>query len=106
MEVPGSLQIIEDKARQNAFEQWRTTMLPGPVGEDLRMPAQFEAAARFIRPEDLDQAVRISADPAQHAQWLREYFDLGFERLYVHNVGLNQTEFIEVFGSRVLPELR
>jgi coenzyme F420-dependent glucose-6-phosphate dehydrogenase len=106
LQIHVSYAASEEEARQNAFEQWRTTMLPAAVGEDLRTPAKFEAAARFIRPEDLDQAVRISADPAQHAQWLREYFDLGFERLYVHNVGLNQTEFIEVFGSRVLPELR
>ena len=31
---------------------------------------------------------------------------LGFDQVYLHNVGRNQAEFIEVFGTEVLPALR
>jgi hypothetical protein len=31
--------------------------------------------------------------------------DLGFDRVYLHNVGRNQTEWIEVFGREVVPKL-
>ncbi len=34
------------------------------------------------------------------------YLDLGFDRIYLHNVGRNQAEFLEVFGRDVLPGLR
>lgn len=93
----------DEAAKANAFDQWRTTILPAPVAEGIRTPRHFEAAARFVRPEDMDGPVRISSDIERHLEWIHEDLDLGFERLYLHNVGRNQQEFIEVFGERVLP---
>jgi coenzyme F420-dependent glucose-6-phosphate dehydrogenase len=108
---PVSLQIhlsyarTEAEARQNAFDQWRTNVFPSSIAEELELPAQFEAAAQYVRPEDLDDHVRISADLDRHRRWLREDLDLGFDALYLHNVGPNQREFIEAFGKHVLPAL-
>jgi coenzyme F420-dependent glucose-6-phosphate dehydrogenase len=96
----------DEEARANAYDQWREPIIPGFVNEDLRSPRQLEAAARFIRPEDLDPHVRIAADVERHVEWLQGDLDFGFEQIYLHNVGRNQREFIEVFGERVLPELR
>ena len=95
----------EAEALAYAHDQWRTTILPAAVGEHLRTPAQFDAAAQFVRPEDLRGPVLVSADPQQHLAWLQEDRALGFEHLYLHNVGRNQREFIEVFGERVVPQL-
>jgi probable non-F420 flavinoid oxidoreductase len=95
----------EAAARRQAHEQWSMPALPSSVLADLRLPAQFDAAAAFVRPDDLDASVRISADLARHAAWLNEYLEAGFERVMVHNVGLNQREFIEAFGAQVLPRL-
>jgi probable non-F420 flavinoid oxidoreductase len=95
----------DDGARANAWEQWRSAVLPASVNEHLRTVAELEAAAGFVRPDDMDRFVRISADPARHAHWLQESAALGFERIYVHNVGRNQREFIDAFGERVLPAL-
>jgi probable non-F420 flavinoid oxidoreductase len=91
------------EARANAYDQWREPIFPGIVNEHLRTPRQLEAAAKFVRPEDLDSHVRISADVERHLDWLRGDVELGFEHVYLHNVGRNQQEFIEVFGERVLP---
>ena len=63
----------------------------------------FEAAAQFVRPEDLRGPVLISADAEQFVEWLAEFAELGFERIYVHHVGKEQQAFIDVFGERVLP---
>jgi probable non-F420 flavinoid oxidoreductase len=98
-----SYAATDDEARSNAFDQWRTTILPPIVGEGIRTPHQLEAAASFVRPEDLDGPVRISSDLERHKAWIYDDLDLGFERVYLHNVGRNQQEFIEVFGERVLP---
>ena len=95
----------EADARANAFDQWRTPIFPGLVNEHFEMPEQLDAVATFVRPEDLDEFVRISADPERHVAWLHEDIELGFERLYLHNVGRNQREFIGVFGERVLPAI-
>ena len=50
-------------------------------------------------------AVRVSADPGQHAAWLAEYAGLGFDDVYLHHVGQQQSAFIDVFGEAVLPQL-
>ena len=63
----------------------------------------FEEAARFVRPEDLEGRVLISADAQQFVDWLAGFAELGFERIYVHHVGKEQRAFIEFFGERVLP---
>ena len=47
----------------------------------------------------------ISSDPDVHRAAIQRYVDLGFDRVYLHNVGRNQREWIEVFGRDVLPKL-
>jgi coenzyme F420-dependent glucose-6-phosphate dehydrogenase len=92
-------------ARANAHEQWRSNALPSSAAAELRSPAQFDAATAFVRPEDLDESVRISADTARHIAWLEEDLAQGFDEVHLHNVGANQREFIDIFGERVLPAL-
>ena len=105
LQVHLSWAATEREARANAFDQWRSNVFPAQLGGDLKLPAQFDAAAEFVRPEDLDPFVRISADVGRQLAWLREDLELGFEGLYLHNVGRNQREFVETFGARVVPEL-
>jgi hypothetical protein len=31
---------------------------------------------------------------------------MGFDEVYLHNVGRNQPEFISAFGEKVLPQLK
>jgi probable non-F420 flavinoid oxidoreductase len=100
-----SYAATDDEANAHAFDQWRTTILPPIVAEGIRTPQQLEAAASFVRPEDMHGPVRISSDIEQHLQWIHEDIELGFERLYLHNVGRNQQEFIEVFGENLLPRI-
>ena len=95
----------DETARAQAFDQWRATILGSAVLSDLRMPAQFEAAAEFVRPEDLDGHIRISADIERHIAWLMEDRAMGFDEIYLHNVGRNQRYFIDLFGERALPVL-
>jgi coenzyme F420-dependent glucose-6-phosphate dehydrogenase len=40
-----------------------------------------------------------------HRKSVQEFLDLGFDRIYLHNVGRNQAEWIDVFGKDVLPAL-
>lgn len=94
-----------EAARRNAHEQWRSSVFGPRLAADLRVPEQFDLAARSVRPEDLEGHVRMSNDPARHADWIREDIAQGFSHVYLHNVGRNQQEFIDAFGERVLPEL-
>jgi probable non-F420 flavinoid oxidoreductase len=96
----------EDEALRIAHDQWRTNVFGPPLSWDLETVEQFDEAAAHVRPEDMREAVLVSADPARHAAWLRELGELGFEEIHLHHVGRDLSRFIEVFGERVLPELR
>ncbi|HSX91969.1 MAG TPA: TIGR03885 family FMN-dependent LLM class oxidoreductase [Hydrogenophaga sp.] len=95
----------ERAAREMAFEQWRTNVLDSQAAAELATPAAFEARAASVRPQDMDRAVRISADLGRHAAWLAEDFELGAERVFIHNVGTNQQEALAAFAAQVLPRI-
>lgn len=105
LQVKLSYDTTDEAAARGAHEQWRTNVLPSSLLADLSMPAQFEAAAQHIRVEDMEPTIRVSSSTDQHLEWLREYLDMGFERLYLHNVNTRQEPFIEAFGRDVLPAL-
>jgi alkanesulfonate monooxygenase SsuD/methylene tetrahydromethanopterin reductase-like flavin-dependent oxidoreductase (luciferase family) len=95
----------EDEALRIAHDQWRTNVFGPPLCWDLELPEIFDQAAGQVPPEAMPEAVRISSDPGRHAAWLQEYADLGFNEVYLHHVGKEQGEFLDVFGSKVLPQL-
>lgn len=92
-------------ALNGAFEQWKTNIFESSLLADLTSVSQFEAAAKYVRPEDMHEAVHISADIEEHLEILSNYRDMGFETLILHNVNKNQKTFIEDFGKHVLPRL-
>ena len=59
-----------------------------------------------VDPEEVRGAVRVSPDLGEHRDWIAEYAALGFDEIYLHHVGQEQSAFIEAFGETVLPELR
>ena len=75
------------------------------VNWELRTPEEFDTATRFVRPEDMREAVWISSDLDWHAARIAELVELGFEEIQLHQVGRNQQAFIDAFGERVLPGL-
>lgn len=72
---------------------------------ELRTPQQFDAAGEFVKPEELNARIRVSAGTQQHIEWLQKDIELGFDELILHNVNREQQQFIQVFGDKVLPVL-
>jgi G6PDH family F420-dependent oxidoreductase len=95
----------EEEAARNAMTEWPLAAMPFGKA-DVRSPFEFEQLARMVRPEDFAGKLLISADPDAHRAHIQSFLDLGFDRVYLHNVGRNQREFLEVFGREVLPALR
>ena len=73
--------------------------------QDIRSPFDFEQMAKLVRAEDFDGRMLISSDLDAHRQEIQKFLDLGVDRVYLHNVGRNQKEWIEAFGREVLPAL-
>lgn len=87
------------------MDQCATNVLGEPLAWDLKTPAHFDAVAEHLDLHDLGDAVLISSDLGQHAAWLGELLELGFDEVYLHHVGKEQNRFIDTFGAKVLPEL-
>jgi len=106
LQVHLSYAADETTALAIAHEQWRTNVFQEPVSWDLDTPDAFDEASKHVAPEDMRGSVLVSSSPAQHTDWLAERAALGFDELYLHHVGTEQHEFIDVFGEKVLPQLR
>ena len=96
----------EQEARHEAHDQWRFNALGGAVNWDIRTPADFECATRFIRPDDLDRTVFLASDPSALAAWIAARAALGVASINIHHVGRNQAAFIDMAGEHLLPALR
>jgi alkanesulfonate monooxygenase SsuD/methylene tetrahydromethanopterin reductase-like flavin-dependent oxidoreductase (luciferase family) len=89
---------------RNALAEWPNGGMKFPKA-DIRSPNDFAQMAKLVRPEDFEGRMLISADPDAHRRQIQKFIDLGFDRVYLHNVGRNQLEWIDVFGKQVLPKL-
>ena len=94
----------DELALAHAMHEWPNGGMKFPKA-DIRSPFDFEQMAKLVRPEDFEGRMVISADPDVHRAEIQKYVDLGFDRIYLHNVGRNQREWIETFGADVLPKL-
>ncbi len=94
----------DEEALRNALEEWPTGGMKFPK-QDVRTPGDFEQMAKLVRPEDFAGRMLISADPEAHRREIQKFLDLGFDQIYLHNVGRNQAAWIDAFGREVLPKL-
>jgi len=94
----------DEEALSNALTEWPNGGMKFPKA-DIRSPHDFAQMAKLVRAEDFEGRMVISSDPDEHRAYLQRFVDLGFDRIYLHNVGRNQAEWIEVFGRDVLPKL-
>lgn len=95
-----------DQALDGAWDQWRMSVLPSDKLVNAATPEEIDALSADVGRDEVVDRVRISADPEEHAAWLLEDAKMGFDRVYVHNVNRKQHQFIQAFGSRVLPALQ
>ncbi len=93
-----------EAAMENAMVEWPNGGMRFPRS-DIRSPFEFEQLAKLVRPADFEGRMLVSDDPEAHRANIQSYLDLGFDRVYLHNVGRNQREWIDTFGRDVLPKL-
>lgn len=93
-----------DDALRNALVEWPNGGMKFPKN-DIRSPYDFEQLAKLVRPEDFAERMLISSDPDEHRARIQSYLDAGATRVYLHNVGRNQSEWLDVFAHDVLPQL-
>ena len=90
-------------ALRAAHEIWPNGALKGPLGQDLREPADFEAAAQMVRPEDIAASSPVGPDPEPWHEQIRSFERAGFTHVYLHQIGPDQAGFIEFAARELLP---
>ncbi len=105
LQVKVSYATSTEAAVEQAVKEWPNGGMSFPKG-DIRNPEDFEAMAKNVEAKHFKNRVLMSADIDEHVAAIQHYIDLGFKEIYIHNVGRNQEEFLNVYGQKVVPALK
>jgi coenzyme F420-dependent glucose-6-phosphate dehydrogenase len=93
----------EAESRRIAYEQWPNAALKGELGQELPSPKHFEQAVQMVTEEQVAESVICTNNPQDHIDKVQEYIDAGFDHVYVHQIGPDQSTFFEFYKQHVLP---
>jgi len=88
-----------EKAEYEAWYNWRHAVLGGKLQSEIRTPSDFDSAAENITIEQVKEVIRISSDPREHIDWLREYSSCGFSKIFIQDVSDDQSSTIRMYGQ-------
>jgi G6PDH family F420-dependent oxidoreductase len=99
--------VADDEAagRKLALDRWPNSGLSGELAQILPSPKHFEQAAELVTEEKVASSMAIGPDPDVHVAAIEEYFEAGYDELYVQQVGLDQDGAIAFYRDEVLPRL-
>jgi coenzyme F420-dependent glucose-6-phosphate dehydrogenase len=95
----------EAKARKTAHEWWPTSAIRGEATQELPSPKHFEQLAEMVTEDQVAESIACGPEAGPILDAAREYLDAGFDHIYFHQVGPNQTDFIEFAARQLLPKL-
>ncbi|MGH3347204.1 MAG: TIGR03557 family F420-dependent LLM class oxidoreductase [Nocardioides sp.] len=96
----------EEEGVDLAHRIWANAGLPGELAQVLPSPQHFEQASELVTRESTASSVAAGPDPQVHLDSVRNFLDLGYDEVYVANMGPHYRDMIRMFGEHVLPELR
>jgi hypothetical protein len=74
---------------------------------DLPVPAGFEGASQFVRPEDVGSAIACGPDLDELAESLRPFWEAGFTDVALVQIGdESQERFLDEIAPELLRKLR
>jgi coenzyme F420-dependent glucose-6-phosphate dehydrogenase len=96
----------EEEALDNALDQWGPVSAAGDTNWNVSRVADFDAIGALVTEDTIRQRVTVSADLGRHVERIAALMDLGVTAIHLHCVSRNQQEFVDAFGTKVLPALR
>jgi coenzyme F420-dependent glucose-6-phosphate dehydrogenase len=89
----------QEKTEYEAWYNWRHAVLGGKLQSEIRTPSDFDSTAENITIEQVKEGIRISSDPREHLDWLREYSSFGFSKIFIQDVSDDQHSTIRMYGK-------
>ncbi len=107
----GQLPVCYDPDREaalaRAHDQFRWAVGGWPVNSELPGPSGFSGATRYVRQEDVAEAIPCGDDVGRFVDAVRPYVDAGFTEIALVQVGGGHQEpFLEWAETELLPALR
>lgn len=105
LQVHVSWAPTQAEAEEQAVREWPNGGMPFPK-QDIKHPEDFANMAKLVQLKDFKNRMLISADLEAHIEQLQNFVDMGFDEIYLHNVGRDQPAFIATFAEKVLPRVK
>jgi coenzyme F420-dependent glucose-6-phosphate dehydrogenase len=88
-----------ERAQHNALDQWSSASIGGEVAWDLRRPADFDHASRFVTKDELGKSLLITDSLAELQETIASAAALGASVVHLHMVGPDQEDFVDRVGE-------
>jgi G6PDH family F420-dependent oxidoreductase len=105
-EVMLSYAASEAEALAMAHERCKFSVFGWAVMSELPSVKAFEAASKFVRPEDMADRIAAGPDVERHVAAVRKYIDAGYDPIVLTGAGPDQDGFIDFFERELHPRLR
>ena len=93
----------EREARETAFEIWPNAAMSGQLSQELALPAHFEQVVPMVTKEKVAEEITCGPDVKKHVDAIRKYVDAGYDHVCVHQIGPDQSGFMNFYQREVLP---
>lgn len=105
LEVALAYAPSEDEGRRLAHERFRFSAFDWSVNSEIPTVEGFEAAAKWVRPEDLAPTIPAGPDPEVHLETIRKAAEAGFDHVVLTGIGPDQPGFVRFFEEKLKPAL-
>jgi coenzyme F420-dependent glucose-6-phosphate dehydrogenase len=95
----------EGEAKATALERWPNAVVGGRLNWELKLPSLIEQASAWASEDDVAESVVCGPDPGRHRDAVREFFDAGYDHVYLHQIGPDQEGFLRFAERELLPSL-
>ncbi len=96
----------EKEGKETAHRLWGHEPGGGQLAQDAPMWLQYEAVAQLTSPDDMTESVPCGPDAARAAEAIAKYIDIGFDEIYIAQMGPDQDSGIRFLAEEVLPLLK
>jgi G6PDH family F420-dependent oxidoreductase len=95
----------ESTARKTAAQLWPTEALEGQLAQELPLSSHFESAVAHVTEEMVADVVPCGPDPERHVEAITKYLEVGFDEIYVNQIGPEQEGFFSFYAREIAPRL-
>jgi coenzyme F420-dependent glucose-6-phosphate dehydrogenase len=96
----------EKEARRTVHKLWPNSALPGELAQELRTVAHFEQAVKLVSEEKAVENIACGPDSQKHLDAIQEFIYAGYDKIYVHQIGHDQSGFMEFYREEIIPAFK